>query len=300
MSNSNLSLVRRRKQSLAEWIREAMSDSEKDGTISAIALCHMNGTIEREIDSVKFGGRVWKEDDLAARFEGKAHAYAQDLPEDQTFCLFAFYAGRSNAEASHPFTVKGDQGINAGLGTYSPDPKGEKMQGMAFSQAMVQLSYRQTAILFEAQQRFIENMSRREEKLLADNQELFELAKEMILKAADREHEHRMAELKFLADADTKKKLLAMAPALANQFTGKEIFPQATEDTAIVEGLLDKLIEAPEGALPMLLTQLGVAAQDQAAIMMRARKYAEKKAQAAEDAKLMVARMPEAEEEEVK
>ena len=301
MSNTRpMALVRRTKITLADFIRDAMTDTEK-GPIAAIALVHKNGTIEREIDSIRFGGKTWKPEELAARFEGKASAFAQNLMGQQDFCLFAFYAQgdavSSTPGAAHPFFVQGETGIEAGFGTFPPSEKGEKMQGMAFSQAIIGLGFRQTQILFEAQQRFIETISNKLSAVLEDNHDLFDLAKEMILKAADREHDHRMAELAFIQSADTKKKLLGMAPALANQFLGKEIFPQSAADTAIVETLMDRLLEAPDGALPMMLNQLGVPSQDQAVILLRAKQYAEKKAQAVEDAKTLTARKPEAEEE---
>lgn len=296
MSNAqSLSLVagRKRKQSLADWIREAMTDSEKTGKIAAISCVHKNGTSEREIDAVRFGGRTWKEEDLAARFEGKAESYAQDLLGLQEFCLFAFYGERSQPEAAHPFTVQGQNGVEAGFGTFTPDAKGQTMQRMAFDQSLVQLNYRQSSVLFDAQARLIELLGSKLANALEDNHDLFDLCKEMILKAADKEHEHRMAELSFIQSADTRKKLLAMAPALANQFTGKEIFPQSTADTAIMNGLLDKLIDLPDGTLPLVLQQLGVDAEAQGAIMLRAKRYAEQKAQEANDAKTLVARKPE-------
>lgn len=306
MSNSNnrpMALVRRQKITITDWIRDAMTDDEK-GKIAALALVHKNGTLEREIDSVRFGGKTWKPEELAARFDGKASAFAQNLMGQQDFCLFAFYtAGGAEAPstvpgAAHPFFVQGETGIEAGFGTFPPSEKGEKMQGMAFSQAMVGLAFRQTQVLFDAQARFIETISHKLNDVLEDNHDLFDLAKEMILKAADKEHEHRMAELQFVQSADTKRKLLGMAPALANQFLGKEVFPQSTADTSIVEALMDRLIEAPDGALPMMLSQLGVPAQDQAVIMLRAKQYAEKKAQALEDAKTLTARKPEAEQDD--
>lgn len=293
-SAGTLSLVgRKRKQSLAEWIREAMTDTEKSGPCVAIACVHKNGTTEREIDAVRFGGRTWKEEDLAARFEGKAESYSQDLLGLQEFCLFAFYGDSKQSEAAHPFTIQGQNGVEAGFGTFTPDAKGQTMQRMAFDQSLVQLCYRQTAIIFEQNARMIELLGGKLSAALDDNHDLFDLAKEMILKAADKEHEHRMAELQFMQSADTRKKLLAMAPALANQFTGKEIFPQSMADTAIIEGILDKLIDLPDGTLPVVLNQLGVPAEAQAAITLRAKQYAEKKAQEAEEAKDLAARKPE-------
>lgn len=291
-----LSLVgRRKKQSNAEWIREAMTDTEKE-PCTALVLIHKNGTSEREIDAVKFGGRTWKEDDLAARFEGKAESYAQNLVGLQEFCLFAFYGTSSQPQAAHPFTVQGETGLEAGFGTFTPDAKGEKMQSMAINQSLVQLCYRQTQVLFDANRNLIELLGGKLVAALDDNHELFDLCKEMILKASDREHDHRMAELKFAEGADTKKKLLAMAPALANSFTGKEIFPQSVADTSMLDALLDKLIDMPDGTLPVLLNQLQVPAAEQAAFMLRAKQHAEKRAREYEDAKQFAARKPEAEE----
>lgn len=297
-SPGSLSLVgRKRKQSLADWIREAMTDTEKTGPCRAISCVHKNGTTEREIDAVRFGGRTWKEEDLAARFEGKAESYSQDLLGLQEFCLFALYGESNQPEAAHPFTIQGQNGVEAGFGTFTPDAKGQVMQRMAIDQSLVSINYRQTSVLFEAQTRLIELLGGKLANALDDNHDLFDLCKEMILKAADKEHEHRMAELQFMQAADTRKKLLAMAPALANQFTGKEIFPQSTADTAIVEGLLDKLIELPDGTLPLVLNQLGISAEAQGAVMLRAKQYAERRAQEATDAKELVARKPEFEDE---
>ena len=271
--------------------------------IQAIVLVHMNGTTEREVDNVRFGGRVYEPQVLADRFRGKAESYAQDLMGAQTFCLIAFYqisivmrggiVETGEKDIRFPFAVQGDSGIEPSLGTYGPDPKGEKMQGMAITQGFVGLAMAQSRALFEAQQRQLTLISGQNEMLATKLAEANDIAMEMIMKMQDKQHEYRLKEISAGKSAALQKSLLTMAPALINQFSGQQVFPQATADSALVETLLDKLLQMPEEHVPMVIQQLGLDAQSHAAVMMRLKVHAEKRSQEIEEAESLVAENPE-------
>jgi hypothetical protein len=95
----------RKYKTLESWIKEAISDSDKEDSCTALALVYKKtegGT--REVHSIKLGGKTWKIEDLATLFKGKAEAYAQDFGGIQKFELQAFY-GTKNLKRFTPFLL---------------------------------------------------------------------------------------------------------------------------------------------------------------------------------------------------
>lgn len=230
----------RTRRTLEEWIREALTDGDKEAACSVLCLIHKLGAHDREIHAKKIVAGV-SPSELAALFRGKAETYAQDLSGVQTFNLLAFY-GKNEPEAFFPFLVQGDVNTS-GNATEPPTPAGEKAQGMRFAEQMVQMAYRQMNTVFEMQSRLITQMASREERLLRENHEAFEIVRDTVMRQVTESREHEIRQLEYTRQTEERRKWLSFAPPLINTILGREVFPQATVDTTIVEAVAENLTE---------------------------------------------------------
>lgn len=229
------------KQTLDSWIHEAMTDGDKEAPISAFTLVHVVGqTAEREIHTVRLGSKQWTAADLAALLRHKAQSYCQDVTGVQTFCLLAFY-GKEEPEARHPFLITGELDLNGS--TEAPDEKGIKQQSMRHLEANAQMYHRGTAHVMDVLIRSQEILARENAALRQENREGFTMMKELIAQQALNRHEHRMKELEFERSSQERKKWLSFVPSLVNTVLGSEVFPQNTEDTALIESIANSLSE---------------------------------------------------------
>ncbi len=231
-----------KRQSLDAWIADALATANTgQETVSAISLVHMRGAGEVELHTTKFGGKAWSAKDLAEMFQGRADSYAQDLPGVQTFCLYVFYASSANEiRDRHPFTANGvtDYG---GLMTEAPDDRGMRQQGMRLTEAIVVNTFRQISTVFQASQSTVEMQGREIRELRQENREMFIMVKDMLVERDRNEHERQMKRLEFERSTEERKKWLAFVPPLCNQVLGRQVFPQSTEDTALVESIAEAL-----------------------------------------------------------
>jgi hypothetical protein len=233
-----------KRKTLDKWIEEAIKDEEKEGGISQLALVHMVGQQQEELHTTKFSsGKSWTARQLAEMFRDRALTYCQDLPGNHTFCLFAFYGGRSEPEAKHPFMIHSQADSAMISGTEPPTPEGRMMQSMRQSDNIFNQVYRRQQTLDDFSLRFMAVQNDFLEKTLQDNREMFTIMKDMMANAALNQHQHRMEEMKYERSTEERKKFITFLPALVNTILGKEVFPQSTEDTALIESIADSLTE---------------------------------------------------------
>lgn len=230
-----------KRQSLADWISEAMADDDKDGPCRQLSLVHMSGGhSQREIHTAKIGDDKRNPGSLATMFEGKAHGYAQDLPGVQTFNLMAFYGTNEEPQAFHPIMIAGEQNL-PGLSTESPNAEGLAQQAMRHAEVAIKLLCNQTATLFDASLNTLAAVIKQNQMLMEENQEAFQIVKEYALEKTLNTHDLETKRLAFERQTGERKKLLSFAPALINTITGKEVFPQSASDTALLEQIADAI-----------------------------------------------------------
>jgi hypothetical protein len=237
------------RKSLAKWIDEALVDSDKDGPISAIALVHMLGQQRQELHTVKIG-KTGTYDGVALEkiLRGKAETYAQDMDTVQTFALLAFY-GKNTEEGIMPFKVLPEiNPATSGLSTEAPNEQGRMMQKMRWDDALQMQVYRRQQTMddhsirmLEQQDKMLMRSQSMLEKVMADNMEAFTIVKELLNERAMGQHNHAMEQAKFHRDTQEREKLLKFAPALINTILGREIFPQSTADTALIETIAENV-----------------------------------------------------------
>ena len=240
------------KQSLESWIQEATNDPDKEDPCTHMALMHvLTGGAKDEVHTSRFSAELTVAR-LAQLFLHKAAARAQDLPGVQMFEVWAFYGGKPEPGARFPFTVGGRTDFD-GLQTEGPTTQGLVQQAMRHSEVMAQTFVKQTAMLFEMQARTMCMVESQNTRLIAENQKAFESIKEAIIMQAQGSHEIRMKELEYQRSTEERAKLLSFAPALVNTVTGKEIFPQATADSSLIDTIADNLSEEQLEMLPAVL-----------------------------------------------
>lgn len=231
------------RQTLAEWIEEAFTDSDKPLPCTMLALVHMSGTFEEEVHAITLrDGEKRSSKELGETFQKKAEHYSQDSSGVETFQLQAFYNGESKPRAKRPFMVNG-QALNEPKGMYTegPTPQGRMMQGMRFDEMFGQQLFRRQEALDHYTLGYLDKVSKEAEHLRKNNMELFEIVKDATFKLADRRQEHIMKQLEFIRSSEEREVLMRFLPPLLNAASGRELFPQSLADTQLVEALAEKV-----------------------------------------------------------
>lgn len=248
MMSENYEIAAGRRTTLEKWIADALVDPDKSGKCSQMTLVHKIGIADNEIHTTKFvAGNTRTAKELAALFLGKAQTYAQDLPGSQTFSLLAWYGG-PQPEARQPFTVTPASDTN-GLATEGPSATGTLQQGMRLTEQIVQATMRERTVMFQQQQQIIDRLCQRLDSSERTAMDATEIVMRLMMEKVQLGHEQEMKKLEYERATATRAKLLAMVPPLTNTLTGKEIFPQSTADTALVETIAAHLKPETAAAL---------------------------------------------------
>jgi hypothetical protein len=238
-----------RRQTLEQWIDEALIDGEKDGTCCAMSLVHHTGSKENEVFGVRFNGaKQWTARELAGVFQGKADAFAQDLPGGaQLFSLLAMYGESPEPQARHPFQVIPETNFE-GLVSEGPSEKGcltQSMRHLEFQHREMNVMLRHlTDTLADS------NKEQREyiKELSQENRFANQALREMALGRLTEEHKFRMEEKKADRENEMWEKLLEYGPLLLDSIAGGKLLPVSKKDTMLIDAIVrtvpkEKLIE---------------------------------------------------------
>lgn len=226
------------RKTIEAWIKEAINDPDKDESISRLVLFHMTGPVRNELHTRKVKGQL-DVPETAAMFRGKAEAHAQDIAGAQTYEIGAFY-GTNEPEAFYRLVVNGLAAYEGGQ-TEAPTPQGMTQQNMRFYESIFQLNYRQSLLMAEAQHRFIERMAAREERLIKEADDAREIVLQVVEQRNTANNDHEMKLAAYNRQTDMTNKMLSFGPALVNTMSGKEVFPQSTADTMLIEKLAEEV-----------------------------------------------------------
>jgi hypothetical protein len=254
------------KTTLQEWIADAITDPEKPGPCTHIALMHDSGGNDpSEVYTCRFGGPSESSPNrLASVFTGKARTYSQDLPGVQTFWLYAFYAGPGEENENpqprlrHPFVVNGTYDYG-GLGNEAPDARGRTQQDMRHVEAMMQMainaiheSHRSVLRSAEVTARGAQTLAEENRSLREENTDAREVVLQMMHEKQAQEQSNAMDQLKYLRETEERSRWMKLIAPLANSLFGN-VFPKETEDTALIESALENL---DENQVKMLVSAL--------------------------------------------
>lgn len=233
-------------QTIEQWIIEAhAAGSVEDGygTMTMISLVHLKGIAEQEVHTVRLTtGKKWTPKELATVFQKRAELYCEQLSGVQMFYLLAFYENRTEPQGRKPYRVNGQTDLVESMGgTEGPTPTGLTQQNMRHTEAMFQLSIRAMAQAYGAQENALNRLTQMNEKLLGEVSDSREIIVNMMLEKANKSHEHNMEELRYRRSSDERSKILTQIPALVNTIFGREIFPQNSEDTALLNAIAEEM-----------------------------------------------------------
>lgn len=239
------------RQQLHTWLQEAMNNPDKGQAIT-VSLFHMKassgGTAKEEVHSTKITGQATALQ-IANLMNDKAEMFAGGFTGTQTFRVVVLYEGDSpdDWKASYPMIIRGAI-EHDGLATEAPSKDGMVSQMMRHNEALMAQSFQLTTKLFERMDRQVESYQRQidlyadsNEKLRQETVEAWELAKKLVVMQEETDHNHRMKELEYERSTEERAKFMKLLPGLANTAFGKEIIPQSTVDSEILETILSKV-----------------------------------------------------------
>jgi hypothetical protein len=229
---------------LNDWIADALADKDKDSACTQITLVHMHGSVEKELHTIRLNGsKQYSAAEIGDLMTRKSRGFAQDLEGVQTFQILAFY-GKSEPEARHPFLVNSDpEAFRSGLSTEGPSERGRVQQGMRHLEMNLQLVYQQQRSLNEFSIRMMAEVGKQALDARHEAAEAWGMAKELLLERDSKQHERDMEALQFTRATAERKKWMQILPPLVNSILGREVFPQSTEDTAIIEAIAENIKE---------------------------------------------------------
>ncbi len=232
-------------QSLDHWIAEAYVDESKDGACSMMSVVHAKGMAEQEVHTIPFGtSKKWTPKEIAELFINKMNNYAHDLAGVQLFYILAFYGGRNESSARKPYRVNGQTDLLESMGgTEGPTGTGLTQQAMRHTESMYQLSIKMQASAFSAMESALRTASEMATKANREASESRDIIFRMYTEKMEREFQKEMELTKHRTYHEIIQKGLALGPAIINQITGSKLLPQSTEDTALIEGILENMDE---------------------------------------------------------
>jgi hypothetical protein len=229
---------------LGQWLREAFTPDPERGHCVAIGILYNKpGGGTREVKTVRLGGKTWDISQLADLIQGTVETYAQDYGGINSFEIQCFYGKegtKGELGAHHTITVMDGELQQGGRGRgvkETNDGPGLVAQAMRHVERSYELLVNlvQTGAVTNLQRE--QAMAAREESLRKEVNDAYGIVREMMMKEAEKSHQQKMAEMAFADSSKFKKQLMEYLPALVNTASGKEIFPQATADTALIEAL---------------------------------------------------------------
>jgi hypothetical protein len=233
---------------LGQWLREALTPDPERGICLALGVLYNKpGGGTREVKTIRLSGKTWDVGQLSDLIQGTVETYAQDFGGLSSFEIQCFYGKegtKGEVGAHHTITVMEGELQQGGRGRSvkeANDGPGLIAQAMRHVEKSYELLVNlvQTGAVTNLQRE--QAMAAREESLRKEVNDAYGIVREVMMREAEKSHEHKMREMAFLEGSNTKKKLLEYLPALVNTASGKEVFPQATADTALIEALAEKV-----------------------------------------------------------
>lgn len=238
-----------KRKTMNVWIREAMTDTDKDGPCVMMSLVHMVGAQGRELHCTKFSGaKNWTPESLADMFRSKAETYCQDLPGVQTFNLLAFYGGNTEPQAFYPFLVK-PENADIGLTTEAPTEMGRMQQRMRWEEGLLSQVYRRQQTQDDFMMRLLDRLATQNERLMTENHDAYSIVKDLLMQKGLDDHNRKMQQMQFQRESEERKKMLTFAPVLINTLLGREVFPTSTTDSVLIEQIAEGITEEQIGML---------------------------------------------------
>ncbi len=259
-------------KSFPEWLAFALNHPEKQkltgepAACTALSVVHVMGGAEREIHGMKLGGKRFDDAGtlaLADTLRAVAQTDAQNMTGSQQYVVYAFYEEGQDAgarfvlrESGHVLSPSGE------LVTEGPTAEGQLSARMRREEGMFQAMLATMSNLINQQNQFMTLQGARLLETNRENRELFGYVKEVVLDMVVNSQSHELKVLEHKRTTEVIGKAMQFAPSMINTITGKEVVPQGTADTMLLEAFADSLDEETMAAVgPALLAKVHPAAQ---------------------------------------
>jgi hypothetical protein len=230
---------------LEQWIIQALTDPDRESTCTAISLLYIKpgGGGTREVKTVQLKDKSHDARTIAKLLQGLAEAYAQDFGGIAQFEVHAFY-GKDVSGLHHTISVMEGELQQGGRGRTvkeSADGPGLVAQAMRHAEKTAELlvTLIQHGAVTSLQRE--QAMAEREARLRDEVNDAYGIVREMMMQKATDSHEFKMKEIAAQQSATERRKLMEIMPALANTVAGRDVFPQATADTALIDSLAESI-----------------------------------------------------------
>jgi len=273
-----------RRNPLTDWIKFATSDLDLvvAGPCTALALVRVIRDVDTEVHTTELKGGNYTPEQLGEKFYAIAREHCKDEPGvEHRYKLLAFYGGSNQPKTDKTFAIS-PYGDPADTLNELPDSRGAHAQGMrhteTFFQGAVGLIKHTTMSLAE------ENKDLRRE-----NREMLGVMRDMMMQMADNRFNHEMQLLTYQRQSSERQQMISFAPALVNAILGKEVFPQSTADTALIESLAGNITEEQIQKLAGVAGEGGISPEVFGPLAMRIHKAMKDKREAKEKARTHLA-----------
>lgn len=259
-------------KSFPEWLAFALNHPDKQkingdpAACVALSIVHVMGGAEREIHGIKLGGKRFDDAGtlaLADTIRGIAQTDAQNMSGSQQYVVYAFYEEGQQAGARFVLRESGHLLAPAGdLASEPPTLEGQTTARMRREEGMFQAMMATMGNLINQQNQFMTVQGARVVETARENRELFAYVKEVVLDMVMNTQAHDLKVLEHRRNTEIMSKALQFAPSMINTITGKEVVPQGTADTMLLEALAEAIDEDTMATIgPALLGKVPAAAQ---------------------------------------
>lgn len=227
------------KKTLEAWLAECLTRETK---CTALLCIQKIGSSDQEVWKLELPeGKQWDYKELGEIFVNKAAVRVQEEPGSHLFHMLAFFGGNLPGDM-FPFRVNSSAELGGGA-TEEPTERGARAQSMRHAEAAFQSSFRHTQYLIQATLEMNRDLMKGMRESMSERADALELVQKVVLAHAANQSELRMKEMAYMRTVQLEAAAAKFLPALTNTIAGREVFPQSTEDTALVEMLLNSFGE---------------------------------------------------------
>jgi regulator of replication initiation timing len=169
----------------------------------------------------------------------------------QKLKLYAFYGDANEHQGEHLFTIEGESGeYGNDVLTEKPDKQGFFAQQMRFTNDMFTQTNKRQGEIDKVYQGMLGMLADENTKLRIENLDAIRIIKQLTLEKTEQEHKMKMEALAFERSSQERTQWLRLLPAITNSLTGREVFPVAASDTAIIEMVAENI--KPEDLMKLM------------------------------------------------
>lgn len=231
------------KDEMRMFLTEQFEVVEETGGVSIVSLMHHAHTGPIELLSLKTGHPKWNNPEgMATLFDAYAARHAKGVVGGgaQQYELTVCRGGDNRPSSVLPFIRVGATNVTGPSGSLATEPPteiGRLQQAQRWGEQITQMTFQSLAGLQHSQQAAIDARDRRINEVEKTNGELWIACKQLLLELDKQRHDVRMQELAAMRAAEFQRHLMALAPALINMMTGKDVFPSIMAEESVFEGL---------------------------------------------------------------